>query len=176
MMGSDPDEPLAFHVDHARGCKAATGIQTPGRPATEQRSIHRRFLSGNGETRAALGDLCGQLAAQGLSEDDLGTIELVLAEALNNITEHAYGPEGGPIEVALDLSACHVRCELRDYGRPMPMGEAPVTELPLISPPDILPEGGFGWHIIRCLVSDLQYERAADHNRLQLCVTIVDPG
>jgi len=138
--------------------------------ALAEAAIYRRFSSGDFETRAILGDLCGQLAARGLNDDDLGTIELVLAEVLNNITEHAYGPEGGPIEVALELTGRSLHCELRDYGRPMPMGNAPLTELPVIDPPDILPEGGFGWHIIRCLVSDLTYERATDCNRLCLAL------
>lgn len=145
-------------------------------PAADQGLILRRFRSGNSETRAALGDLCGRLAARGLPEDDLGTIELVLAEALNNITEHAYGPEGGPVEVMLDLTGPQILCELRDFGRPMPTGDAPATELPLISPPDFLPEGGFGWHIIRCLVVDLQYERTEGHNRLRMAIPVSQPA
>jgi serine/threonine-protein kinase RsbW len=171
--------------------------------------LHRRFRSGDRETRAALSDLCGQLALQGLDDDDLGTLELILAEALNNVTEHAYGPEGGPVEVSIDLIPNHraepapptgsggrngavspglasgdgsagggggrILCEVRDYGRPMPPGGPPGPGLPAIAPPDVLPEGGFGWHIIRCLVADLTYERRGPCNRLRLEVCTSHP-
>lgn len=128
--------------------------------------IRRQFRSGDIATRAALADVTGRLAAFGLSEDDLGSIELALAEALNNVTEHAYGPEGGIIELLVELDQTTVLCELRDQGRPMPRREAPSTSLPLIAPPDHLPEGGFGWHIIRCLVSDLGYRHDETGNSL----------
>lgn len=134
--------------------------------------ISRRFLSGDQQTRVVLKDIRDGLAALGLSDGDLGTIELVLAEALNNIAEHAYGPEGGPIELVLDLAGGRLRCELRDRGRPMPLGQAPSPDPPVIGPPDALPEGGFGWHIIRCLVAELCYERDGGVNRLQLSVRI----
>jgi serine/threonine-protein kinase RsbW len=151
--------------------------------------LRRQFLSSDRETRAALADLCGQLALVGLDEDDLGTLELILAEALNNVTEHAYGPEGGPVEVSLILldgagNETHVGssgpngrvlCEVRDYGRPMPPGGPPGPGLPLIAPPDHLPEGGFGWHIIRCLVSELTYERLGNSNRLRMEVDVNQP-
>lgn len=175
-MNADQDDPLEHCFDRAFRPEAN---DTPKPQAGANRgacSISRSFRSGNSETRAALGDLCGRLAAQGLAEDDLGTIELVLAEALNNITEHAYGQGSGPIDVALSLKGPVILCELRDYGRPMPTGDAPVTELPLISPPDTLPEGGFGWHIIRCLVSDLRYERLEGHNRLRMAVEVSPQG
>ena len=138
--------------------------------------IVRRFRSGDHETRAALLELCGQLADRGLGEDDLGTVELILAEALNNITEHAYGPEGGPVEVHLQVTGSRIECELRDYGRPMPMGDLPAAGLPMIDPPDLVPEGGFGWYIIRCLVEDLRYQRVGGHNRLTLSLTAGDSG
>jgi serine/threonine-protein kinase RsbW len=151
--------------------------------------LTRQFRSSDRETRAALADLCGQLALRGLDEDDLGTLELILAEALNNVTEHAYGPEGGPVEVSLillgrgggdtDVGSSgpngRILCEVRDYGRPMPPGGPPGPGLPLIAPPDHLPEGGFGWHIIRCLVSQLSYERLGNSNRLRMAVGVSLP-
>jgi serine/threonine-protein kinase RsbW len=163
--------------------------------------VIRRFTCSDQETRSVLSDMRGQMVQQGLDDENLGTLELVLAEALNNITEHAYGPEGGPVELLIEvapasdtpaqcLSRCcpspgvRVResaaastgedggvvilCEVRDYGRPMPTGGPPDPGLPEIAPPDVLPEGGFGWHIIRCLVADLSYERIGDCNCLRL--------
>lgn len=139
----------------------------PGRARYE-----RRFVSGDHETRAVLAEVCARLAAAGLDDDAIGTVELVLAEVLNNITEHAYGVEGGPVALGVDLPGDAVICEVVDQGRPMPMGRVPEPGLPRIAPPDDLPEGGFGWHIVRCLVSDLGYERRADGNRLHLRVPL----
>jgi serine/threonine-protein kinase RsbW len=138
--------------------------------------FERRFLSGDHETRVVLAEVCARLAAAGLDEDSIGTVELVLAEVLNNIVEHAYGVEGGPVALGLDLPGDAVVCEVVDQGRPMPLGAVPAPGLPLIDPPDHLPEGGFGWHIVRCLVSNLEYQRSADGNRLHLRVPLAaDP-
>lgn len=145
---------------------------TQGGPAGRALHFERRFTASDLETRVTLAEVCARLAAAGLDEDDIGTVELVLAEVLNNIAEHAYGHEGGPVTLELHLPGEAVACTLTDQGRPMPLGQVPAPELPAIAPPDILPEGGFGWHIVRCLVSDLTYERAAEGNRLHLRVPV----
>lgn len=153
---------------------ADTSAADSGPPARLR--FERRFLSGDQETRVVLAEVCARLAAAGLDEDSIGTVELVLAEVLNNIAEHAYGVEGGPVALGLDLPGDAVVCEVVDHGRPMPLGAVPAQGLPLIDPPHHLPEGGFGWHIVRCLVSSLDYERSADGNRLHLRVPLaVDP-
>ena len=148
-----------------------------GPPADDPRSpprlrFERRFVAGDHETRVVLAEVCARLAAAGLDEDSIGTVELVLAEVLNNIAEHAYGEGGGPVALGLDLPGDAVVCEVVDQGRPMPLGTVPAPGLPLIDPPEHLPEGGFGWHIVRCLVSNLDYERGADGNRLHLRVPL----
>lgn len=153
---------------------ARFGAEQPGqgRDSDAARTMIRRcFRSSDAATRAALAEVTGHLAANGLTEDDLGNVELALAEALNNVTEHAYGAEGGLIELAVEVVPERVCCEVRDHGRPLPTGRAQQAELPVIAPPDNLPEGGFGWHIIRCLVSEIGYSRDDSGNCLSFALT-----
>jgi serine/threonine-protein kinase RsbW len=110
------------------------------------------------------------LRAANLSEENCGTVEIALAEALNNIVEHAY-PADLPGGIALDLAlsdAC-LRCELRDQGAALPGLCPPDSGLPPIDGPrESLPEGGFGWSLICTLTSRLSYERRDGENRLTL--------
>jgi serine/threonine-protein kinase RsbW len=95
-----------------------------------------------------------------------GTAQIVLAEVLNNIVEHAYAGQEGAIVVALQHGRDGVTVTVRDHGRPFPMEELPQGHLPQITSFDDLPEGGFGWFLIRSLVEDLHYERRDDCNHL----------
>ncbi len=112
-------------------------------------------------------------------------IELVLAEALNNIVEHAFGPEPpapatesrgvtAPGLIALDLSAgaAQLHCTIRDAGRPMPDGQAPAGRPQDIDAAADLPEGGFGWFLIRRLTLDLCYVREPGCNRLSFVIPL----
>ena len=107
--------------------------------------------------REALGAV---LAHFSLDADVGGTVELVLAEAMNNVVEHAYAGAGGTMDLALSPRRDGLLCELRDRGAPlpdgrMPLGRAMPADVPL---PDI-PEGGFGWFLIRQLAHELSHYR-----------------
>jgi serine/threonine-protein kinase RsbW len=115
--------------------------------------------------RAALATLCDTLILRTLAEDARGTAELVIAEALNNIVEHAYGEDGGEIEIVLRRAPGALFCQIADRGRPMPGGTAPAGRLPAADTANP-PEGGFGWYLIRSLSQDLRYRREDDWNRL----------
>ena len=136
--------------------------------------LHRRFTSGDRETRLVLASLIEDLAHTGLGEEDLQNAELILAEVLNNIAEHAYAGGTGPVELRVEVQRTGLNCVVADQGRPLPGSKAPDPELPVIAPPDHLPEGGFGWHIIRCLTRDLAYVRDGDLNRLSMRVPWAD--
>jgi serine/threonine-protein kinase RsbW len=103
----------------------------------------------------------------GLSQHDRSTAEIVLAEVLNNVAEHAYALDAGPIRLWLGWSEGRLTCRIEDEGLPMPGGAPPQGRLPR---PEELAEGGFGWHLIRSLAVDLAYERAKGMNRL--CFTL----
>ncbi|MDP4034535.1 MAG: ATP-binding protein [Pseudorhodobacter sp.] len=116
--------------------------------------------------REGLRALFDTLLLRGLSMAKRGTVEIVLAEALNNIVEHAYADAGGKIELTLQLHHAELVCQIEDKGRPMPGGSLPAGELHVIEGQESPPEGGFGWHLIRTLSRDLHYRRIDGRNQL----------
>ena len=116
--------------------------------------------------RQALQALFDHLMTGRMSADDRDTAQIVLAEALNNIVEHAYAQEPGEIEVIVELCASGLTCRIMDAGLPMPGGTLPQGVLAPMPPNDDLPEGGFGWHLIRTLSEDLHYRREDGRNLL----------
>lgn len=122
------------------------------------------------ETRRVLEELVAQLRLVGIGEGMAANAELILAEVLNNVVEHAYAAGSGPVELTVDRRESGLECLVADEGRPLPAGMVPGNDVPPQADPDSLPEGGFGWHIIRCLTSDLRYERNGASNRLTLHV------
>lgn len=123
--------------------------------------------------RCLLSDLRTRLEEAGLSPETCGTVEIVLAEALNNVAEHAYPPDSpGPVHVRVVIHQEGLTCELTDAGRAMPglvvpAGTPPDTE----GPSSTLPEGGFGWLLIHSLTTDLDYDHRNGHNRLSLTIS-----
>ncbi len=116
--------------------------------------------------RAGLQTLFDTVLLRSLPQEGRGMAELVLAEALNNIVEHAYARYSGEIEVTLALDPQGLACQIADTGLPMPKGELPFGALKTMDPDEDLPEGGFGWFLIRSLSQDLEYERDGARNLL----------
>jgi anti-sigma regulatory factor (Ser/Thr protein kinase) len=94
------------------------------------------------------------------------TAELVLAEVLNNIVEHAYADEPGDIRISVCASSGALRVTVVDRGRAMPGGTLPEGRLAPLGAE--LPEGGFGWYLIRTLARDVDYRRIGGRNELVL--------
>jgi serine/threonine-protein kinase RsbW len=105
--------------------------------------------------------------AQTAQQDDLrGTAEIVLAEVLNNIVEHAYADQGGDITLRLVQQDGAVHCTVIDTGAPMPGLCLPEGRFQPLDDLADLPEGGFGWFLIRSLTQGLAYRRTQGVNRL----------
>lgn len=102
-----------------------------------------------------------------IAEDTRSSVELVLAEVLNNVVEHAYRGNDGVIRLWVQLDGGTLRCQIEDEGLPLPGRQLPD---PLLPDPSALAEGGFGWHLIRSLVADLAYQRLGAVNRLSFRV------
>lgn len=118
--------------------------------------------------RAALRDIMARLTADGQGIDKAGMIEVALAEVINNIVEHAYqGREAGEIRILCRRTAAALEFETVDRGAALP-GESLPEGGPadLAVPRNRLPEGGFGWMLIRSLTSDLRYSRRDGENHL----------
>jgi serine/threonine-protein kinase RsbW len=130
------------------------------------------FASDPMAVRGALESVLEALCAGGVAADDRALAEILLAEVLNNVVEHAYEYRGGWIAVAATIDSGAdgdvqaLRFTVQDWGRPMPGGTLPDGTLP---PSDEggPPEGGFGWHLIRALASGLDYWREGGCNWFQ---------
>lgn len=105
-----------------------------------------------------------------LNNDACGTAEIVLAEALNNIAEHAYKLCGdGDITVTLQVGSDGTVVDIVDRGRALPGSILPDGRLPSLDRPmDRLPEGGFGWFLIRSQTKALRYHRSDGCNHLHM--------
>lgn len=120
--------------------------------------------------RALLAETRARLRAAQVGEAVCGTVEIVLAEALNNIVEHACAEaEDTRIDLRAALGPCALRCILSDRGAPFPGLLIPEGHHPEMGPDtESLPEGGFGWMLIHSLTRAVRYERDAGRNRLTL--------
>ncbi|ANB32936.1 serine/threonine-protein kinase RsbW [Rhodovulum sulfidophilum] len=129
--------------------------------------------------RAALLEMRARFGPSMPFDGSLGMAEIVLAEVLNNIVEHAYsGGRSGPIELRLVRAGIWLRVDVRDYGRPMPGESLPDAEKINADMagaefrPETAPEGGFGWFLIRAFARDLDYSRNGNQNRLRFTVPL----
>jgi len=152
------------------GVDAGTGA----RPATRTQPMFHRVLSAHPMTvRDTLSDVRLRFRTE-VSDDTLGRLELVLAEVMNNVAEHA--PLGQAEQARLPvIHLCIVRhssglaCALTDDGISLPDD----CLLPRSLPPmvaDDLPEGGFGWFLIQDLTQALCYYREESRNYLAFSI------
>ncbi|MFT4715183.1 MAG: serine/threonine-protein kinase RsbW [Paracoccaceae bacterium] len=137
-------------------------------------SIALRFAATTSDVRSSMILVRKVLAVMDLAEDDIGNVELVLAEALNNVVEHACADRIDHL-IYLDLSHAtgRLECRICDPGKPMPGAEPPKGAAidPLTDLGD-LAEGGFGWMLIRELSDEVRYQRIGEENHLFLAIPI----
>lgn len=111
---------------------------------------------------------------QTLCEDEamIGTAELVLAEATNNIVEHAYVEvDEGTITLSCYKELGQIGFEIIDQGKSYPSQEIPPKKnYDLNTELNTLPEGGFGWGLIRGLTTSLAYRRINGQNVLRFSI------
>ena len=127
--------------------------------------------------RRGLEAVMASLRPLALESEELGTIELVLAEALNNIVEHAYAEEErGWINLECQWAPDGLHVTIQDEGKEMPGGVAPVgRRAPLPEELEAMPEGGFGWFLICDLSRDVRYARDKGINTLSFRLNIAMP-
>jgi serine/threonine-protein kinase RsbW len=145
-------------------------IPRPGLPPFE---VHMQ--SGNEATRRNLIEVLKSLAPLDLEPEELSTVELVLAEVLNNIVEHAYPADcpAGPIRTRCQHLADGLHFTISDQGFAMPGGATPLGFSPNVDVElDDLPEGGFGWFLIKDLAKDIHYDRRGSENQLKFRIAV----
>lgn len=137
-------------------------------------SIRCTLASTPDDVRKALADVAAKLACAPSRPAPGDMWEVAIAEVLNNIVEHAYQQRSdGVIEMQLEFGATHLSARFTDYGLPMPGGTPPSgTPADLDVPLQDLPEGGFGWFLIRSLADRLEYSQEDGTNRLYLSLPI----
>ncbi len=136
----------------------------------DRQDLEMFFAATKAEASAGIATLSERLGALGLPETETDDVRIALAEAINNVVEHAYaGTTPENVHVKCSLGAENLEILITDSGVPMPEGalgtRVPASVDTVLSD---LPEGGFGWYLIRTLTSNVQYERRGGCNRLSL--------
>ncbi len=109
-----------------------------------------------------------------LPTEQVGQIELMLVEAVNNVIEHAYDNETGhDVHVRVECNPDdQLKVIISDRGHPIPAAQlqrGSAGDDALLPEPESLPEGGWGLGLIRMLADSLHYECNQDGNHLHLC-------
>lgn len=115
--------------------------------------------------------LTGLSRVRDLSEETLADLKLALTEACSNSIRHAYGENGGHVEVVYDLRADRVVIEVTDDGEGFATDERPLTV-----PDDELSEGGLGLAIIRAVADEFELGAREDGrgSRLRFAKLLTD--
>ena len=124
--------------------------------------------------RQVVEDICQHLGQAGLPAADLTSVQIVIAEILNNIVEHAYGINGtGRFSVHIRVRGGLLFAGFCDCGQRIPTNVLTPQSMddPDSDIPD-LPEGGFGWSLIHILVSQLRYRYVSEQNWLTVAIPI----
>lgn len=152
--------------------KIEPGLQLPAASAGKATVIRFTFPAEPGMVRGALKTARQFLLAQDIPHDQRERAELALAEALNNIAEHAYlGLPPGMADLQIDLDGGAIGITVRDRGVPPPPGLLRKRSMPSADGPrNDLPEGGFGWPLLARLTTDLRQVRRAGENCLSFTI------
>ena len=120
--------------------------------------------------RRAIARISDRLRQTGLETSRADEVEIALAEAVNNVVEHAYArSEPGDVRVLCSLRETQLDIRICDAGAPLPQNRLPAGQAVDVSVRRAdLPEGGFGWFLIRELTSDIRYDRCGLINHLSL--------
>jgi len=151
--------------------KTAPAVRQP-----DPQPVEYRLKSDLLAVRNVVLQILEDLADAAVQPRNMATFELVLAEVLNNVVEHAYGVGTcGDIRVLVADRGSVADVKVIDKGRPMPNLAVPEGNSPDIAVrTGDLPEGGFGWFIFQSCTAGVRYERANETNHLYFTVNLVD--
>lgn len=143
-------------------------------PPQAERLLHLAFPGDELSVRDALRSVADAVSGLAAGAPPQGVVEIVLAEALNNVVEHAYSGQAlGGIDLELSQHAGALAFTITDDGHPMPDGNLPQGKAHDLSvATQDLPEGGFGWFLIHELTDQLSYERKDGRNVLMFQIPL----
>jgi len=119
-----------------------------------------------------LGEIAERFGADnGLSDDEVMSVNLVLDELVTNIMDYGYD-DGGRHEIRVTMTAEQgtLTIEVEDDARAFDPLAAPPPDLDL--PLEERPIGGLGIHIVRSVMNSVEYQRREGHNILTMRKTI----
>ena len=133
-------------------------------------SFRRNFPGTPEKVRDVLGEIARLVTVSQFAPPVNSMWEVGLAEALNNVVEHAYkGCADGEILLDICFGSKGLSARIVDFGAPMPDGALPPGDATSLDVPmQEIPEGGFGWFLIRSLAEHLEYRRENGANQLDM--------
>ncbi|GAA6161705.1 hypothetical protein NBRC116589_38790 [Ruegeria sp. HU-ET01832] len=136
----------------------------------DENCMDLNFAATEAEASTGIARISTCLEAQGLPQHKAADVKIALAEAINNVVEHAYaGITPAKVKVRCRLHENWLEILISDTGNPLPGFRVPDgVPAPLGSSLNDLPEGGFGWFLIHELTSEIRYEHANGCNCLSL--------
>lgn len=140
------------------------------KPICDEACLELIFPATEAEASAGIAQISAGLALHGLPAHKADDVKIALAEAINNVVEHAYARiSAAQVQVMCRLDQDRLDILISDTGNPLP-GYCPPDGVPTKIGTSVqdLPEGGFGWFLIHQLTSDIHYERREGCNRLSL--------
>lgn len=122
------------------------------------------------EARIVVRGVAAWLDRNGASPDIVGSVQIAVAEAVNNLVEHGARTSDDRIRVTGQFRPARcVSIEICDSGHGLPDGVLPAGRCaPRGRSAADLPEGGYGWHLIRELTARIRYRRSGNCNTLTL--------
>lgn len=139
------------------------------RPGTPSQVWRTSLTNCPDKVPSVLKDICTWMSDCGVDTEKIMDVQIVLAEALNNIIEHGFEiDDAGALDIKINVSGTDVFIELTDNGKAFRPPN--VTALPEYdtTQTETLPEGGFGWFLIQNLTSGFHWHRVEHKNRLTL--------
>lgn len=101
-----------------------------------------------------------------IDESQVGLLELILVEAINNVIEHAYANQAGnDIEVAFNIKDQNIIMHVSDQGTAVPAHLRDGDKMP---DSQQLPEGGWGLGLINALADDVSFSSDEGMNTVTL--------
>ncbi len=134
-------------------------------------SLVLSFAATESQASAGIAEVSARLSALGLTSEKASDVKIALAEAINNVVEHAYtGLAAKEVQIRCQFRENRLVVQIVDSGKPMPDLQPPDGVPPPVETAlQDLPEGGFGWFLIQQLASSVAYERRDGLNLLALC-------
>lgn len=107
-----------------------------------------------------------------LTDDQLGQLELMMVEAVNNVIEHAYQlKSGNEVHVRVEYNPQEIHLVISDHGQTMP--DSLHNQVRAMPNPEDLPEGGWGMGLIHVLADSIRYIQDARGNHLHVSKQLV---